>query len=59
MKAMGLPIFLTSLTTIIAFLSMFYAPITQLMGYGIVVSFGIFLGMVLVKFTFAINAIII
>ena len=42
MKAMGLPIFLTSLTTIIAFLAMFYAPITQLMGYGIVVSFGIF-----------------
>ena len=42
MKAMGLPIFLTSLTTIIAFLAMFYAPITQLMGYGIVLSFGIF-----------------
>ena len=42
MKAMGLPIFLTSLTTIIAFLAMFYAPVTQLMGYGIVVSFGIF-----------------
>ena len=42
MKAMGLPIFLTSLTTIIAFLAMLYAPITQLMGYGIVVSFGIF-----------------
>ena len=42
MKAMGLPIFLTSLTTIIAFLTMIYAPITQLMGYGIVVSFGIF-----------------
>ena len=42
MKAMGLPIFLTSLTTIIAFLSMFYAPVIQLMGYGIVVSFGIF-----------------
>ena len=42
MKAMGLPIFLTSLTTIIAFLAMIYAPITQLMGYGIVVSFGIF-----------------
>ena len=42
MKAMGLPIFLTSITTIIAFLAMIYAPITQLMGYGIVISFGIF-----------------
>ncbi len=42
MSAMGLPIFLTSLTTIIAFLAMIYAPITQMMGYGIVVSFGIF-----------------
>lgn len=42
MNSLGLPIFLTSLTTIIAFLSMVYSPIPQMMGYGLVISFGIF-----------------
>ena len=42
MNSLGLPIFLTSITTIIAFLAMIYSPIDQMMGYGIVISFGIF-----------------
>ncbi len=42
MSSLGLPIFLTSLTTIIAFLAMVYSPIPQMMGYGLVISFGIF-----------------
>ena len=42
MSSLGLPIFLTSITTIIAFLAMIYSPIDQMMGYGIVISFGIF-----------------
>jgi len=42
MNSLGLPIFLTSLTTIIAFLAMIYSPIPQMMGYGLVISFGIF-----------------
>jgi len=42
MSSLGLPIFLTSITTIIAFLAMIYSPINQMMGYGIVISFGIF-----------------
>ena len=35
------PIFLTSLTTIIAFLSMVLAPLEPLMGYGIAISLGV------------------
>ena len=42
MSSLSLPIFLTSITTIIAFLAMIYSPIDQMMGYGIVISFGIF-----------------
>ena len=42
MESLGLPIFLTSITTIFAFLSMIYSPIPQMMGYGMVISFGIF-----------------
>ena len=42
MSSLGLPIFLTSITTIIAFLAMIYSPIDQMMGYGLVISFGIF-----------------
>ena len=42
MNSLGLPILLTSLTTIIAFLAMIYSPIPQMMGYGLVISFGIF-----------------
>jgi len=42
MEALRLPISLTSITTIIAFLAMIYSPIPQMMGYGICISFGIF-----------------
>jgi len=41
MESLGLPIFLTSITTIFAFLSMVYSPIPQMMAYGMVISFGI------------------
>ena len=36
-----LPVFLTSLTTIVAFLSLIFAPIEQFIGYGITISLGI------------------
>ena len=42
MSALRIPIFLTSLTTIIAFLAMIFSPIPQMFGYGICISFGIF-----------------
>ena len=42
MSALRMPIFLTSLTTIIAFLAMIFSPIPQMFGYGICISFGIF-----------------
>ena len=42
MNALKLPIFLTSLTTIIAFLAMIFSPIPQMLGYGVSISFGIF-----------------
>lgn len=42
MDALKMPIFLTSITTIIAFLAMIFAPIPQMFGYGICISFGIF-----------------
>ena len=42
MNALKMPIFLTYLTTIIAFLAMIFSPIPQMFGYGICVSFGIF-----------------
>ena len=35
------PIFLTSLTTAIAFLSMIFSPIPHMVGFGIVISFGV------------------
>ena len=41
MESLLLPIFLTSLTTIAAFLAMIFAPLQQMIGYGIAVSFGI------------------
>ena len=42
MSALKMPIFLTSLTTIIAFLAMIFSPIPQMFGYGVCISFGIF-----------------
>ena len=41
MDSLLLPIFLTSLTTIVAFLAMIFAPLQQMVGYGIAISFGI------------------
>jgi len=41
MDSLLMPIFLTSLTTIVAFLSMLLAPIEQLAGYGITIGFGV------------------
>ena len=41
MQRLLLPVFLTSLTTIVAFLSLPFAPIAQFTGYGISVSLGI------------------
>ena len=41
MDTLLVPIFLTSLTTMAAFLSLSFAPIKQLMGYGICISVGI------------------
>jgi len=41
MESLLLPVFLTSITTIVAFLAMIFAPLQQLVGYGISVSFGI------------------
>ena len=35
------PIFLTSLTTAIAFLSMVFSPIPHMLGYGVVIAFGV------------------
>ena len=42
MDALILPLFLTSITTIVAFLAMVFSPIPLMIGYGICVSFGIF-----------------
>ena len=41
MDSLLLPIFLTSITTIAAFMSMIFAPMQQLVGYGISISVGI------------------
>lgn len=41
MESLMLPISLTSLTTIAAFLSIVFAPLTQFMGYGLSIGFGI------------------
>ena len=38
---LNLPIFLTSITTTIAFLTLIFSPINPLIGYGITISFGI------------------
>ncbi|MBC8214111.1 MAG: MMPL family transporter [Candidatus Marinimicrobia bacterium] len=41
MDSLLMPIFLTSITTIVAFLSMLLAPIEQMAGYGITIGFGV------------------
>ncbi|NHZ85517.1 MAG: MMPL family transporter [Planctomycetia bacterium] len=41
MESLLLPIFLTSLTTMAAFMTMIFAPLQQMIGYGVAVSFGI------------------
>jgi uncharacterized protein len=41
MESLLLPIFLTSITTIAAFMAMIFAPLQQMIGYGVAVSFGI------------------
>jgi len=41
MDSLLLPIFLTSITTIAAFMAMIFAPMQQLVGYGIAISVGI------------------
>jgi predicted RND superfamily exporter protein len=41
MDSLLLPIFLTSLTTIVAFLAMVFAPLQQMIGYGVAISVGI------------------
>ena len=41
MESLLLPVFLTSFTTIAAFLSMVFAPLQQMIGYGVAISFGI------------------
>jgi len=41
MNSLMLPIFLTSLTTVVAFLSLAFAPIRQMLGYGITIGAGI------------------
>ena len=45
--ALFVPIFLTSITTIAAFLALYFAPINQLMGYGICLSAGILYAFIL------------
>tara|TARA_B100000131_G_scaffold281496_1_gene288092 strand:- start:2327 stop:4639 length:2313 start_codon:yes stop_codon:yes gene_type:complete len=40
-QRLRMPIFLTSLTTAVAFLSMIFSPIPHMIGYGIVVAFGV------------------
>ena len=47
MDTLLIPIFLTSITTIAAFLALYFAPIKQLMGYGICLSIGIFYAFIL------------
>jgi len=47
LKSLRKPIFLTSLTTAIAFLSMISSPIPHMIGYGIVIAFGVFLAWIL------------
>ncbi len=41
MESLLLPIFLTSITTMAAFLAMIFAPLQQMIGYGIATAFGI------------------
>ena len=41
MNSLMLPIFLTSITTIVAFLSLVLAPLSALTGYGLTIGFGI------------------
>lgn len=41
MNSLLLPIFLTSMTTVVAFMSLSFAPIKQMMGYGITIGAGI------------------
>ncbi len=41
MESLLLPIFLTSITTMAAFMAMIFAPLQQMIGYGIATAFGI------------------
>ena len=41
LSRLRIPIFLTSLTTAIAFTSMIFSPIPHMIGYGVVISFGV------------------
>ena len=42
-----MPVFLTSITTIAAFLALYFAPINQLLGYGVCLSIGILFAFIL------------
>jgi len=41
MKSLHMPIFLTSLTTALAFLTLYFSPVSAMIGYGITIGFGI------------------
>ena len=41
MNNLNLPIFLTSLTTSLAFLTLYFSPISAMIGYGLTIAFGI------------------
>jgi len=41
MKNLHMPIFLTSLTTTLAFLTLYFSPVSAMIGYGITIGFGI------------------
>ena len=41
MKNLHMPIFLTSLTTALAFLTLYFSPVSAMIGYGITIGFGI------------------
>ncbi len=41
LDSLKIPIFLTSITTAIAFISMVFSPIPHMIGYGIVIAFGV------------------
>ena len=41
MKNLHMPIFLTSITTALAFLTLYFSPVSAMIGYGITIAFGI------------------